>query len=900
VTPPPENDSASRLSTALAGRYAIERELGQGGMATVYLAEDLKHRRRVAIKVLRPELAAALGTDRFLHEIEIAARLQHPHILPMFDSGEAGGLLYYVMPYIEGESLRDRLRREQQLSLEDTVRIAREVALALAYSHARDVIHRDVKPENILLSGGSAIVADFGIARAVSAAGGSRLTSTGFSMGTPTYMSPEQSAGNASLDGRSDQYSLGCVTYEMLVGEPPFTGPSAVVVMARHSLDPVPSIRTVRGTVPPGCEAAIHRALAKTPADRFPRVEDFSEALVQAASGAAAGPGPAPRPRRSRRGWRRAADAAIAVLGIFALVLGARALMQRRAAALRTTPMIVVLPFDNLGRPEDGYLADGITDEITSLVAGLSGLGTIARASATQYSSAGFGGASGVPRSRAPAPDVHSKTVRQIGRELGVDYVLAGSVRTDRRPDGTGTVRVTPQLVRASDERVVWTEHYDAALIPGEIFRVQSDIAQRVAVAMNVALLLPEQVRLQQRPTDNLAAYEFFLRGNAYASHPYDREPERLAVAMYGRAVAEDPRFALAFARLAMAQSIASSLLDSAAVRRERARAALDRAFALDSTLVEVRIARGYYYLYAEHDHARALEELLVARRARPNDGALLELISTTQMELSRWDEAQATIERAVQLNPRSQMLIESQGDLYLYLRKYRQAEACLEQTRRLAPDRLQPYFTQSYLQLAWRGDIPGARKLIGQALQHADTSTVLASLSTFWPEHLAILDDPIQGALERATLSSLGVGAGRFYRLKADLYERLGRDDRVRAYSDSIRVLLEPRASAGAASWMVCSQLSFAYARLDRKADAIREARRAVDLMPLASNAVAHNMAAVRLAEVYILTGEHDAAVDQLRPLLERPSPISRAVLRVHPVYAPLRRSPRFQALIR
>ena len=249
-------------------------------MATVFLAEDRKHHRPVAIKVLHSELAAALGAERFLREIEIAARLQHPHILPLYDSGSAAGFLYYVMPYVEGESLRDRLAREKQLPQEDALRIATEVAGALAYAHSRGIVHRDIKPENIMLSGGTAVVADFGIARAVSAAGeGQHLTQTGTIMGTPAYMSPEQASGSGEIDGRSDQYSLACVVYEMLVGEPPFTGPTAQAVLARHSLDMVSPPSIVRSTIPDAVEAAILRALSKLPADRYPTTALFAEAL---------------------------------------------------------------------------------------------------------------------------------------------------------------------------------------------------------------------------------------------------------------------------------------------------------------------------------------------------------------------------------------------------------------------------------------------------------------------------------------------------------------------------------------------------------------------------------------------------------------------------------------------
>ncbi len=268
------------LQAAVADRYVLERELGRGGMALVFLARDLKHDRPVALKVLRPDLAAALGVERFLREIQIAARLAHPHILPLHDSGEAKGFIYYVMPYVEGESLRARLNRERQLPLDEALRIAREVADALSYAHSHDVVHRDVKPENILLSGGHALVADFGIARAITAAGKQRVTESGIAVGTPAYMSPEQAGADPQLDGRSDIYSLACVVYEMLGGEPPFTGPSAQAILARKTMDPVPPLRTLRDTVPEPVEQAITTALAKVPADRFSTAWQFAEALA--------------------------------------------------------------------------------------------------------------------------------------------------------------------------------------------------------------------------------------------------------------------------------------------------------------------------------------------------------------------------------------------------------------------------------------------------------------------------------------------------------------------------------------------------------------------------------------------------------------------------------------------
>nr|NIS67097.1 protein kinase [Gemmatimonadales bacterium] len=277
--PSPEPAVRERLARALADRYVIDQEIGRGGMALVYTAQDLKHHRTVAIKVLRPELSASLGTDRFLREIEISAQLQHPLVVPLYDSGEADGLLYYVMPFVEGESLRDRLNRERQLPMDQALAICRDAAEALSYAHSHGVVHRDVKPENILLAGERAMVADFGVARALSVAGGEALTDSGVAIGTPTYMSPEQAAGASDLDARTDTYALACVLFEMLSGEPPFTGATPQAVIARQVTQEPPSVRVLRPTVSVTMESAIGKALAKVPADRFASTVAFVEAL---------------------------------------------------------------------------------------------------------------------------------------------------------------------------------------------------------------------------------------------------------------------------------------------------------------------------------------------------------------------------------------------------------------------------------------------------------------------------------------------------------------------------------------------------------------------------------------------------------------------------------------------
>ena len=484
-------DLLETLRDALIEHYAVQRELGRGGMATVFLAEDRKHHRPVAIKVLHSELAAALGSDRFLREIAIAARLQHPHILPLYDSGTVNRLLYYVMPYVEGESLRDRLEREKQLSVDEAVRITTEVASALAYAHSHGVVHRDIKPENILLEDGTAIVADFGIARAISVAGEERhLTQTGTVVGTPIYMSPEQATGSSEIDGRSDQYSLACVTYEMLVGAPPFSGPTAQAIMARHSLDMVSPPSIVRTTIPDAVEDAILRALAKTPADRFPTTALFAEALQKPS--AATGPmrrmtRPVPAPRRWL-GMRSGVTLGVVGAVMVAAAWGSRSVWSRSARPAAGSAggldprRIAVLYFDDLSRDSSlAYLADGLTETLIDELGPVKPLEVISRNGAARYR--------------------HASVSRDsIARALKVGSLVEGSVEEvgDR-------VRVTVRLVDGSSGADIDRQTFEQP--KGNLLRIRDTLTQQVASALRGRLGEEIRLREQKGGTENVTAW---------------------------------------------------------------------------------------------------------------------------------------------------------------------------------------------------------------------------------------------------------------------------------------------------------------------------------------------------------------------------------------------------------
>ena len=540
-------DDLERLKAALADRYALEREIGRGGMATVYLAEDLRHHRKVAVKILGADVAALIGPERFLREIELAAGLTHPHVLPVHDSGEAGGLLYYVMPYVEGESLRNRLQREKQLSVEDALRISLEVADALSYAHSRGVIHRDIKPENILLQSGHAVVADFGIARAIDRAGGETLTGTGIPIGTPAYMSPEQAVGSKDLDGRSDLYSLGCVLYEMLAGHPPFVGSSVEGVVYQHISTPPPPITSIRPAVPAQVAAALDRALAKTPADRFNPVALFAEALAprgfstpppEAPGARGSGEVEAADGRRDRPLSLRFSRKLVGVVGVGVLVVVVGALGLGRwtasgpsgtsATATHERTAIAVLPLQNLSAEgPHSYFAGGLHDELLTQLSKVAALKVIGRTSVMGYAET-------------------TKRLREIGAELEVGSLVEGSVQVvgDR-------LRVVVQLIDPATEEHLWAERYDRTL--DDAFQVQSDIAQRIVMALGAELTETEEKTLTEAPTNNPEAYRLYLQGMEYYRRPdyiTSSHNFEVAQAFYEKAVAADTTFALAYAAL--------------------------------------------------------------------------------------------------------------------------------------------------------------------------------------------------------------------------------------------------------------------------------------------------------------------------------------------------------------
>ncbi len=873
-------DPLDILRDALADRYRLERELGRGGMATVYLAQDLRHDRPVALKVLHPDLARTLGPDRFLREIKLAARLQHPHILSVYDSGEAAGHLWFTMPFVEGESLRGRLERESQLPVEDAVRIAREAAEALEYAHRQGVIHRDIKPENILLSGDHALVADFGIARALAAETGdeNRLTETGTTLGTPAYMSPEQAAGARSLDARSDVYSLAMVLWEMLAGEVPFTGATPQAAIARRFTEVPRPLRAVRDTVPEHVEKAVAKALSKSPADRYATAHKFGKAL-SAPEPTVSVATPVKQPKRHRP---------VALLGLgFLLGLGVLFGWLRRHGDDPATAgggrdarvkRLAVLPFDNLGDSADGYFADGVTDEVRGKLAALRGLQVIAQRSAAEYK--------GSP-----------KSFQEIGRELGVDYLLVGKVRWEKADSAQSRVRVSPELIEVASSSTRWQQPFDAVL--SDVFQVQGEIAGKVAQALDLAIGEPEKARLEERPTRNLAAWDAFLRGEEASKRMVEVNSTALerATAEYERATALDSGFVQAWVRVSQVYASRYTNGEPTPEGAARARAAAERALALAPDAAEPRLALGTYYDFIVGDYGKALEQFALGRRADPNNSELFSGAALSEQSLGRWENALEFLKRAEVLDPRSPQVADRLGRSYLWLRRHDEAIPAADRGIALSPTTVAIHQLK-IMALLGKGDLPGARAALRAVPAEVDPVELVAQMANFWDLGW-VLDGEQQKLLLRVTPSAFGEDRFAWAIAKAQVYAWRGDTRRARAYADTAvrasgKVLAD---NPDDAQRRVLLGLAHAYA--GRKKEAIREGERGVSLLPISKDAYTGTYFQHQLVRIYILTGEPQKAMDLLEPLLDIPYYLSPGWLRVDPTFDSLRTLPRFQQLM-
>lgn len=934
----------AQVRKALSGRYRIERVLGEGGMATVYLAHDEKHNRKVAVKVMRPELAATLGADRFLREVQVAAQLSHPNILPMFDSGESNGVLYYVMPYVEGETLKEHTAKEGQLSIGEAMRLGREVAEALAYAHARGIIHRDIKPGNILLQSGHALVADFGIARALGDEG-EVLTKTGLAVGTPQYMAPEQATGEREVDGRADVYALGAVMYEMMAGEPPFTGPTARAIITRSLTEEPRSLTVSRAGFPALVNSAVMKALAKSPSDRYANAQQMADALDRALEGSRSGATPAvsegPAPIQvwglfalgcvgmlalvsalirqwNLPNWTFGLALGLLAIGAVVLVMTGKAEARRRAGA--DTPGLgrfLTWRFATLGGVASLMLWATIA---TALAFSGPGAAATTRSGGNHLAILPFdnqgsaddayfadgiadevrgklarvNGITVIASSSANQYKGSAKTPQEIAKELGADYLLIGKVRWAGTTGGSRKVQVTPELVDGRTGATTWQQSFDTDVT--DVFSVQAQIATRVASALGAQLGSVEERQLAERPTASMAAYDLYLKGKALTS--VDAGTMRQAAGYFEQAVALDSTFVEAWAGLARSLSRVYSNGSRDPVVGARAREAMERAMALEPNGAAGYLASARYYTAVEPDVSKASAAIERALRVAPNDADVLAIASGVDIRDGRIDAAVIKLERAREIDPRSAATLAALQQAYIFQKRFAEAADAGEAAMALVPGDINLVEWQAMGYLA-QGKLSEAREVIRAAIDRGNAAPAVAAFFGGYQEVSWALEPAELNLLSRLTPAAFDNDRAWWGQSLAIAFWQQGNTMLARAYADSALPFTEAQAAASPNDGQMAALHGLMLALVGRKAEALALAEAAVarlhggDATNLAYNQIL-------LVRTLLALGEQERAIDEIGKLLAMPYFYTPAWLRIDPTFNTVRENPRFEQLAR
>ncbi len=872
------------------GPYEILSLLGAGGMGQVYRARDSRLDRDVAIKVLPlsvardPEVLA-----RFEREAKAVAALSHPNILAIHHFGEDGGVTYAVMELLEGETLRGKLDTGP-IPQGQALDYALQIAKGLSAAHEKGVVHRDLKPENLFVTrDGHVKILDFGLVKRIEPVRPSEETSVpvapaqtvrGTVMGTVGYMSPEQVRG-LEIDQRCDIFSFGTILYELFSGRKAFKRETASDTMAAILRDEPPALSQSGKSIPPALDNIVRHCLEKNPEDRFQSAKDIGFALSVASS-----PGSASGPQAAApwSGKKRVLAGAVLAATVVAALAVAGVLVLRRAhtgaSEAGGVKRLAVLPFENLGPPEDDYFADGIADEVRGKLTSLPGLQVIARGSSTPYKKT-------------------TKTPRQIAEELNVSYLLTATLRWEK-VGGQSRVHVSPELVDVTHPDAPtskWQQPFDAALT--DVFQVQSDIATRVAQALGVVLGAGEHERLSEKPTQNLAAYDAFLKGEDASRSLAAADPSSLrrAIGHYEQAVALDPGFAQAWVELSRAHSFNYSNSVPTPSEREQARAAAERALALAPGLPAAHLALGDYYQATMGDWPRASEQYALGRQKAPRDADLLVGTALVQQNTGHWEEGLASLRQAQTIDPRSALTARRLARTLLLLRRYAEARDTADRGLALAPESLGILETKVIVFLA-QGDLEGARSVLRTAPREVDPKALVAYMAMYnnltW-----VLDEQQQTLLLGLPPAAFGGDTLAWGMSLAQAASLRGDGEKVRQYAQAARAAAEVQLAQAPEDATRHADLGLALAYLGRKAEAVQEGERAVALVPVSKDAYDGPYYQHQLARIYIRVGEPEKALDHLEPLLKIPYVLSPGWLKIDPDFDPLRKNPRFQKLV-
>jgi len=822
--------------------YKIIEKIGAGGMGEVYLAEDTGLGRKVALKFLPPHLCQDDDCrSRFKREAQAAAKLNHANIVTIYEVGDHDGRPFFAMEHIRGRALKEIIKNGE-LSLPEIVEFGIRICDGLSKAHQAGIIHRDIKPANIVLdSDNNPKLLDFGLA---AVQGTEKLTLVGSTLGTIGYMSPEQIEGR-EIDQRSDLFSFGVVLYEMVTGCPPFRADNqAAINHAILNLDPEPLSR-YRADAPAELDQIIRKTLRK---DIYSRYQNAVDLLAD---------------------------------------LKHYQLESKPAArfAAKDLQMLVVLPFENLGPSDEEYFADGMTEEITSRLAAVRKLGVISRTSAMRYKN-------------------KSASIREIAADLGVDYVLEGTVRWSSKGGGGNRVRITPQLIRVSDDTHLWSERYDRVL--DDIFEVQSEIAEKVIGQLNIALLEPERRILEAKPTSNLDAYQAYLRGIDYAARPdYSEEDFRLAITMFERAVELDPDFALAFADLSRVHSaLYFHGYDRTEDRISKARDAIDRALKLQPSLPDVHLALGYYHYWCHQDYEKAFEEFTVAERDMPNDSRIISIVGAIVKRQGNIEKSAEQYKKALELSPRDPSMAHEIGCAYMTMREYEKAENYYNNSISMAPDQVLVYVCKAWNHWLHSGDIQGGRDILESIPGKMDRRIRQRTGILFEWYRLELFSRNYNDAVKVLDEADAYYEEGQWFfitkdQLAAYAYHLMGDDIRCGELYESALSTLRSEIDKRPDDDRVLSSLGIVYAGLGQPEKAIESSMRAVELMPVSRNAVVGPFRIEDQAFVYTMMRDAEKALDCIERLLEIPSWFSIHLLTIDPKWDPLRDHPRYKRLM-
>jgi TolB-like protein/Flp pilus assembly protein TadD len=869
------------------GAYEILAPLGAGGMGEVYRARDAKLEREVAIKVLPEHLTSdpdALA--RFEREAKAVAALSHPNILAIFDFGRQNGTVYAVTELLEGETLRGKLDGSlvpQSRAVEWALQIAR----GLSAAHGKGVVHRDLKPENVFVSkDGHVKILDFGLAKRADDAVGEKTnaptrsghTEPGTVMGTMGYMSPEQLRG-LPVDHRSDIFSFGAILYELLSGKKAFKRDTASDTIAAVLKEEPPELTQSGRNISPSLDHIVRHCLEKDRENRFQSAKDVAFALSEASSTAltaTSGVHVVPAEKSGPIRWMIAA-AVVLVLAAAGLFL-----WKKKPGGTPSTASgarrVAVLPFENIGSAEDDYFADGIADQIRGKLTALPGIEVIARGSSTPYKKT-------------------TKTPQEVARELSANYLLTATVRW-QKGGGASRVQVSPELVEIKADgppASKWQQAFDASMT--DVFQVQSEIASKVAESLGVALASVEEKRIAEKPTQNLEAYDTFLKGEEICPACIDVPTLRRALTHYEQAVALDPGFAQAWARLGSLRSLVYANGQASLELAGQAREAADKAAALAPERPEGYHALGQYQRLVVRDFGAALAQYEKALRLQPGNAVLLSAVAAAELGLGRWEEALEHNGEAERLDPRSPSVLRRQAIMLVQLRRYSEAREAIDRALALAPPG--PDMIESkVMSFLGEGDLPGARAAIQTARKNLEPTALVAYLAYYY-DLAWVLDDGERELLLRLTPSAFDEDRANWAFCLAQAYALKGDRANTRIYAEEASRVFEEQLRTSPDDPTRLASLGLALAYQGRKEDAIRTGLRSVELAPVAREPVNGPYYQHQLARIYMLVGEHEKALDHLEPILKIPYYLSPAWLKIDPNFDLLRSNPRFQKLV-